>query len=65
MALREVENIKHVRKEILADIFGSRNTTHFEAGLADAESELVFARSLEQVKAKWNNLEMSCSASYI
>ena len=63
--LRELNIPQHVSKEFLADIFGSRNATHFETGLADAESELVFVRSLEQVKAKWNNLEMSCSASNI
>ena len=61
--LRELNIPQHVSKETLADIFGSRNATHFEVGLADAQSEMIFTRSLEQVKAKWNNLEMSCSTS--
>ena len=63
--LRELNIPQHVSKEILADIFGSRNATHFETGLADAQSELIFTRSLEQVKAKWNNLEMSCNTRSI
>jgi len=29
------------------------------------QSELIFVKSLEQVKARWNNLEMSCSGSSI
>ena len=48
-------------KEILADIFGRQIDTHFEAGLVDSESEVSFNRGLEAVKAKWNNLEMSCN----
>lgn len=37
--------------------------THFEAGIADAESESAFRQALHRVKAKWNNLERSCSPS--
>ena len=48
--LRELNIPQHVSKETLADIFGSRNATHFEVGLADAQSEMIFTRSLEQVK---------------
>ena len=49
---------QNVSKEILADIFG----THFESGLADAQSEAVFKKSLERLKARWNNLEKSCNS---
>ena len=51
-----------VSKEILADIFGTRIGTHFESGLADAQSEAVFKKSLERLKARWNNLEKSCNS---
>lgn len=63
--LRQLSIPQHVSKEILADIFGTKIGTQFESGLADAESELIFTRSLEQVKAKWNNLEMSCNGSSV
>ena len=52
-----------VSKEFLADIFGTRIGTHFETGLADSESEADFKKSLERLKARWNNLEKSCSPS--
>ena len=32
-----------------------------ESGLADAQSEAVFRKSLECLKAQWNNLEKSCN----
>lgn len=63
--LRQLSIPQHVSKEILADIFGTRIGTQFESGLADAESELIFTRSLEQVKVKWNNLERSCNGSSV
>ena len=63
--LREPYIPQHVSKEILADIFGSRNPTHFETALAEAQSDLIFTRSLERVKAKWNNLKMSCNTKSI
>ena len=63
--LRQLSIPQNVSQEILADIFGTRVGTQFESGLADAESELIFARSLERVKAKWNNLEMSCNGSSV
>ncbi len=59
--LRALNIQESVSKEFLADIFGTRIGTHFEAGLADADSEASFTKSLEGVEAKWNNLEMSCN----
>ncbi len=61
--LRTLNIPQSVSKEFLADIFGTRIGSHFEAGLADADSEASFAKSLKQVEAKWNNLEMSCNPS--
>ena len=58
--LREIGLPKNVCKEILADIFGSCNGTHFEAGLGDAVSAAAFSKALERLKSKWNNLEKSC-----
>ena len=58
--LRELNLPQSVSKEILADLFGTRIGTHFETGLADAESETAFNKSLE-LKTRWNNLEMSCN----
>jgi len=46
---------------MLADIFGRQISSHFESGLADAASESAFAKGLEHLKSKWNNLERSCS----
>ena len=45
--VKELNIPQHVSKEILADIFSSRNATHFEAGLVDAQSEFIFTQSLE------------------
>ncbi len=59
--LRALNIQESVSKEFLADIFGTWIGTHFEVGLADADSEASFAKSLEAVEAKWNNLEMSCN----
>ena len=63
--LREFNIPQHISTEILADIFGSRKATHFESGLADAESKSSFSQSLEHVKATWNNLERSCNPNDI
>ena len=63
--LREFNISQHISKEILGDIFGLRHATHFESGLADAESKLSFTQSLERVKETWNNLERSCSPNEI
>ena len=46
-----------VSKDFLSDIFGTQIATHFQMGLADAESEAAFTESLQRVKVKWNNLE--------
>ena len=51
-----------VSKEILTDIFGAPIGTHFESGLADAQSEALFRKSLERLKPRWNNLEKSCNS---
>ena len=59
--LREFNIPQHISKEILADIFGLRNATHFESGLVDADSKSSFTQSLERIKATWNNLERSCN----
>ena len=47
----------------MSDIFGTRIATHFQMGLADAESEVAFTESLQRLKVKWNNLEKSCTPS--
>ena len=60
--LRDLSVSQSVSKEILADIFGARIGTHFESGLADAQSEALFRKSLERLKPRWNNLEKSCNA---
>ena len=59
--LRDLNVSQSVSKEILADVFGTRIGTHFESGLADAQSEALFRKSLERLKARWNNLEKSCN----
>ena len=59
--LRDLNVSPSVSKEILADIFGTRIGTHFDSGLADAQSEAHFRKSLEHLKARWNNLEKSCN----
>ena len=59
--LRDLNMSQSVSKEILADIFGTRIGTHFESGLADAQSKALFRKSLDRLKARWNNLEKSCN----
>ena len=59
--LRNLNVSQNVTKEILADIFGAKIGTHFESGLADAQSEVLFRKSLERLNARWNNLEKSCN----
>ena len=44
--LRELNIPQHISKEILADIFGLRNATHFESGLADADSKSSFTHEV-------------------
>ena len=48
--LRDLNVSQSVTKEILADIFGTRIGTQFESGLADAQSEALFRKSLEPLK---------------
>ena len=61
--LRDLNVSQSVSKEILADIFGTRIGTHFESGLADTQSEALFRKSLDRLKARWNNLEKSCNSN--
>ena len=61
--LRDLNVSQSVSKEILADIFGTRIGTHFESGLADAQSEALFRKSLDRLKVRWNNLEKSCNSN--
>ena len=44
----------------MAVIFGYQINSHFETGFIDSISRMSFAKHLERVKAKWDNLEMSC-----
>lgn len=55
--LRSLSLPPSVSQEIIADIFGKRVGSHFEAGLVDAESEALFAKMLSMAKTRWNNLE--------
>ena len=59
--LHELKVSPSVSKEILAHIFDTHIGTLFDSGLADAESEAVFRKSLECLKSRWNNLEKSCN----
>ena len=60
--LHDLNVSQRITKEILADIFGTQIGTHFESGIADVQSEALFKKSLEHLKAWWNNLQKSCNS---
>ena len=57
--LSEMKVPPAVSKELLADIFGHQVGSQLELGIIDAPSEASYLKSLDRVKAKWNNLEQS------
>ena len=60
--LRSLNIPDSVGKDFMADIFGVQVGSHLETGLVDSMSEMSFTKSLQRLKAKWDNLEMSCRA---
>ena len=58
--LRSMNIPDSVGKEFMADVFGIQIGSHSEASLVNSMSEMSFAKSLQRLKPKWDNLEMSC-----
>lgn len=63
--LRSLSLPPSVSQEIIADIFGKRVGSHFEAGLVDAESEALFAKMQKHDGIIWKKLQCNSNTATV